>query len=183
MEVIKHTNKVHPGNAFHGCAQNKQKWGRLTGDSAVPQNLAKRDPENICDSAHPFTAHAVHSCVCIQCVSTEGRRDSATHRRARACTHSWVRSHTREPRLCHSSYRRFKNRQNLFMATDVIKEVSLGRRYEGTFWSDENILYFELGGVYTLKIHQTKCLRFVHFTVYEMYLNKLTLLSSLTRNH
>lgn len=61
------------------------------------------------------------------------------------------------------------------MATDVIKEVTLG--------SDGNVLYLELGGVFTLKIHRTKRLRFVHFTVYEMYLNKPTLLSSLTRNH
>lgn len=68
------------------------------------------------------------------------------------------------------------------MATDVIKEVTLGRRYEGTFWSDGNVLYLELGG-YTLKFHQTKHLRCVHFTVYEMYLNKLTLLSFFTRNH
>ena len=51
--------------------------------------------------------------------------------------------------------------------------VLFGKRYEGTLWSDRNMLYLELGGiypgVYIRKTSLNHTFKIFHFVIYKVY--------------
>lgn len=100
-----------------------------------------------------MTQHTLPQCVSFMSgflsVCHQGQARHGMHEHAH--THSLEKEGTPESRPEPFHLYQVQEQAGVFMVTDVRLMINPGKRYQGTFQSEGNVLYPELGGVSTLK--------------------------------